>query len=391
MQLKNVLKSTLAIALTMPLNVLGKGRVSMYSPAPSHSDPPSCGSDSQYIVDYYVALNSNQLDKNKSYYCGKCVKIVYNNKYLVGRITDRCPGCGNQGLDISPAMFTHFEKESAGIMYADWSIVSCDLYGKKGVCPDSSCNISGSSSSTKPKSTTTQAPKPKPTTTQAPKPKSTTTQASKPKPTTTQASKPITQTQPKPVTTQTQPKPVTTANTTTSSSTTQQNTTTTTTQQNATSVDGTVTTTEGITNPGTTTTTEAATGVEATVGTPVLENTAGDVKIELKEPVDNEGKNKGSGNIIMPLTGVIMVSGAAGAGLLYLKKNKKYQNFPDTLKGLKRSLTNGASIRRNITRTFTKRRNDILPTTNTTSPANAATGEVKPTEMDICESRITVN
>ncbi|OUM57307.1 hypothetical protein PIROE2DRAFT_27580, partial [Piromyces sp. E2] len=58
----------------------------------------------------------------KSFYCGKCAKIVYKNKYLVGRIVDRCPGCGNHGLDISPNMFTHFENIDEGIFYADWSI-----------------------------------------------------------------------------------------------------------------------------------------------------------------------------------------------------------------------------------------------------------------------------
>jgi hypothetical protein len=405
MQLKSFLISTFLLALTMPLNVLGKGRVSFYYPAPSKAQPPSCGSESQYLVEYYVALNRQQLDQNKSYYCGKCVQIIYKNKYLVGKIVDRCPGCGNQGLDISPAMFTHFEDEDTGIFYTDWKIVSCDLYGKKGVCPDSSCNISGSSSAPKPK-TTTQAPPPKPkSTTQAPPPKPT-TQAPPPKPT-TQAPQP----KPNVATQAPQPKPApvqapssktvkqfvpqsTTSTTTTqqSNTTTQQNNTTTNQQNTTTSVDGTTSTaaTENATSQAANPDTTATAGTNST---PVLNDTRGNSNTEVNE-VLNDDKD-GNGNYIIPITGVVMVSCAAGAGLIYLTKSKKYETFPDALKGLKRSFTNGSSIRRNITRSYSKRK-DVLPTTNKNETTNTEGHVINvnnepSSEMDISESRVTFN
>jgi len=355
MQFKNLFGISLLLACTVPLGVLGgSGRISYYEDGPSSSQPPSCGKESIYMSEYYIALNYQQLDSDKKNLCGRCAKIVYKNKYLVGRIVDRCRGCGYGGLDISPSMFTHFESKSTGVFYTNWSYVSCDLYGKKGVCPDSACNISGSSgsgsgsgSSSKPKTTTT--PKPKPTTTSA-------------KPTTN--AKPATNAKPvNPVNSTSSQNPITNTSTTVAGTN-----------------NGAIITPA---NNGITTSSAEANGNNNNVTT---EN-----KGEVDQAVtDNNGNDK---TYIYPITGVLMVSSAAGVGLLYLSKGKNNEKF--SLKNIKRSLTHGSSIRRNITRTFTRKRNEVLPTTNEAGNGNIEnTTSIEtnnPTEMDISENRITIN
>jgi len=143
MHYRNLFFSGLLFTLTfIPLQILGEhGRISFYTDEPTLTFPGSCGKE--YIYDYYIALSPELIDNNKPFYCGKCIKIVYNNKYAVGRINDRSP-IPKYGLDVSPRIFSHLEKNmyDVGIIQADWSIVSCDLYGEMGECSNSSCDES---------------------------------------------------------------------------------------------------------------------------------------------------------------------------------------------------------------------------------------------------------
>jgi len=357
MQLKSLLTSL--FVLSLPLSVLGgKGRVSYYEPQPSKSDPPACGEESKYFAEYYIALNRQQLDPDKKNLCGKCIKIVYKNKYLVGRLVDRCRGCGEGGLDISPSMFRHFEDLDTGIFYTNWEYVSCDHYGKKGTCSDSNCGMSGSSSSSK--STTSKVSS-----------ATTSTTTSVVQTVTTTASG-ISATTVAPNTSNTN-----IINTATNST----NTTDSTEVQSA--ADSTVTNNNS--------TTIQSSNAKSTDNNKIVSNI-------IKE--NNDDDNNGS--LVIPVTGVLMVSGAAGIGLLYVKSKRSdvkslKEAFPEAFKSIKRSLTNGASIRRNITRTYTKRR----PHLHNTDKANTVDGDsnTKDTntssnqysEMDISETRITVN
>jgi len=156
MQYKNLLLSSLLFTLLIPLQILGEnGRISYFSDTPTLTDPGACGKD--YIYEYYIALNYKQFDTDKSYYCGKCVKIVYNNKYAVGGINDKCWNCDNHALDVSPKIFKYLEinMEKVGILQADWFIVSCDLYGKTGECLNSNCDEIDQPKVTTTKATTT--------------------------------------------------------------------------------------------------------------------------------------------------------------------------------------------------------------------------------------------
>ncbi len=63
MQYKNLFISALLLALSLPLQVLGDhGRISYYEDAPTSSHPGACGKE--FLADYYVALNDEQLDGN---------------------------------------------------------------------------------------------------------------------------------------------------------------------------------------------------------------------------------------------------------------------------------------------------------------------------------------
>jgi len=327
MQYKNLFFSGLLLALSLPLQVLGDhGRISYYVDAPTYNNPGSCGRE--YLYDYYVALNAGQLDGDKSYYCGKCVKVVYNNKYLVGRISDRCPGCPHGGLDISPQMFDHFvgrsQRENVGVIQADWSIVSCDEYGNKGECSSSGCS-GGSSHKTTTKKTTTTTKRTTTTTT-----RKTTTTTTKITTTTT-------------TTTTHVPSPISSS---------------------------------PASSPSQATTTTPATQTEivptetqaADQETPVSEKPekAAELPVEIKPVFSNEKstpketeedkKEKGGNpaNYIVPAGAAI--GAAAGIGLLYMKRENKYENISAQIKSITRSITTrGTSLGRSVTRSITTR------------------------------------
>jgi len=153
MQYKNLIFPGLLFALTLPLyiessNSTFTGRVYWYNDYERIPDNiGACGKE--FNFDNYIALNYELYNSGKdnprtnySNYCGKCIKVVYNNKYVVGKITDRCPRCKNQDIEICLKMFKLFENEDVGFIQADWSFVSCDLYGKMGVCSNSNCDES---------------------------------------------------------------------------------------------------------------------------------------------------------------------------------------------------------------------------------------------------------
>jgi len=95
-------------------------------------------------------------------------------------------------------------------------------------------------------------------------------------------------------------------------------------------------------------------------------------------PENENAGEENSSSIALPLTGALMVSGAAGIGLIYLAKSKREsvqdlkQKFPDAFKNIKRSLT----------KKKTPTTNDVSNTTNVTTDSN---------ERDISETRITIN
>jgi len=107
---------------------------------PSDKAIPACGTDVHYNTDYYIALNKEQYyesqirkdNPNTASVCDKCAKIMYDGKWVVGRIVDSCPGCPKYGLDVSPKIFEVFAPQKVGVIYMDWEYADCSLLGKSG-------------------------------------------------------------------------------------------------------------------------------------------------------------------------------------------------------------------------------------------------------------------
>jgi len=83
----------------------------------------ACGatnSDSDFIV----ALNQQTFgDSYPSPYCWKKIRMTYNGKTTEATITDSCPGCPYDGLDLSPGLFSFFASQDLGVIYGDWEFV----------------------------------------------------------------------------------------------------------------------------------------------------------------------------------------------------------------------------------------------------------------------------
>jgi len=71
--------------------------------------------------DFIVALNSDQFGSGyPGPHCFKWITMQYNGKTTRAQITDRCPGCGNNGLDLSRGLFRFFDSEDKGLIYGNW-------------------------------------------------------------------------------------------------------------------------------------------------------------------------------------------------------------------------------------------------------------------------------
>ena len=334
MQYKNLLFSGLLLALTLPLQILGY-TISYYNGAPTKGDPGSCGKE--YIYDYYVAVNYRQFDKDKSGYCGSCVKIVYKNKYVIGRINDRCGDCDYGQLDIAPKMMDRLvgsrsETERLGIIDASWSLVSCDQYGDSGDT-SSQKTTKKTTTTTKRTTTTTRKTTTKTTTTHIPaqSPVSSLSPSQSPVSSSSPAQSPIAQTTlPENISTETP------------------------------AVEVPINETPIIETP-------ASTPVEIV---PAVSDDKPTPKEAEEEKEEEEGGNTAS--YVVPITGAVMLSGAAGIGLLYMKRENKYDKISSQIKSITRSITTrGSSIGRSVTRSLrmgkTKPTPPTLPTTNVAS------------------------
>ncbi|KAJ7098094.1 plant expansin [Mycena belliarum] len=71
--------------------------------------------------DFIVALNQGTFGWSyPSKYCGRKITMTYNGKTTGATIVDSCPGCPNDGLDLSPGLFSFFASKDAGVIYGTW-------------------------------------------------------------------------------------------------------------------------------------------------------------------------------------------------------------------------------------------------------------------------------
>jgi rare lipoprotein A (peptidoglycan hydrolase) len=57
--------------------------------------------------------------------CGKCIMIDYNGKKLKVKVTDTCPGCTPDKIDLSDEAFTKLDSKDKGILSIKWDFVPC--------------------------------------------------------------------------------------------------------------------------------------------------------------------------------------------------------------------------------------------------------------------------
>ncbi|KAI7870614.1 hypothetical protein BDF14DRAFT_1720762 [Spinellus fusiger] len=104
-----------------------RGYGTFFHPASEGGPVGSCGpyedDDSQII-----ALNLDQYggENSKSEWCFKKLLITYHDKSTVATITDACPGCSYNSLDLTPAVFAELEDFSVGVIDIAWCVLGED-------------------------------------------------------------------------------------------------------------------------------------------------------------------------------------------------------------------------------------------------------------------------
>ncbi|KAI0328411.1 hypothetical protein GY45DRAFT_1255064 [Cubamyces sp. BRFM 1775] len=78
----------------------------------------ACGS-LDHDTDYIVALNIHDWDNGA--HCYKDIVIEYAGKQINAKITDECPGCPPDGLDLTPSLFTALAGSTdPGVLTGSW-------------------------------------------------------------------------------------------------------------------------------------------------------------------------------------------------------------------------------------------------------------------------------
>ncbi|KAF4616954.1 hypothetical protein D9613_008543 [Agrocybe pediades] len=77
----------------------------------------SCGINN-VDTDFVVALNSAQAAGNA--HCGQRVQVQYQGATVFATVVDTCPGCGVNGIDLTPAAFQMLAPLTVGRIQVTW-------------------------------------------------------------------------------------------------------------------------------------------------------------------------------------------------------------------------------------------------------------------------------
>lgn len=69
----------------------------------------------------------NEVDYAGSAVCGACVRLEGPSGSVDVRIVDRCPGCAQGDIDLSPEAFEHIAELSAGRVPISWRYIECPI------------------------------------------------------------------------------------------------------------------------------------------------------------------------------------------------------------------------------------------------------------------------
>ena len=71
----------------------------------------------------------NTADYAGSEICGTCLQVIGPLDTIRIRVVDRCPGCGEGGIDLSPLAFSLLADTSLGRVAIKWRRVECRIVG----------------------------------------------------------------------------------------------------------------------------------------------------------------------------------------------------------------------------------------------------------------------
>ena len=71
----------------------------------------------------------NDVDYGNSQVCGECVSLTGPNGIILIRIVDRCPGCLQGDIDLSPLAFSLIADTALGRVPISWKVVPCPVTG----------------------------------------------------------------------------------------------------------------------------------------------------------------------------------------------------------------------------------------------------------------------
>jgi expansin (peptidoglycan-binding protein) len=107
-----------------PVPIIHTGEATFYTFA---SGAGSCMFDST-PHDLMVGA-MNDVDYDNSQVCGECIRITGPNGIILIRIVDRCPGCAEGDIDLSPLAFSLIADTSLGRVPISWQVISCGSTG----------------------------------------------------------------------------------------------------------------------------------------------------------------------------------------------------------------------------------------------------------------------
>ncbi|KAK0185018.1 riboflavine-aldehyde-forming enzyme [Armillaria mellea] len=110
--LRQSIIATVTLSICM-VNAL-TGDATYYTP---NGGDGACGTPLQN-TDYIVALSSDQYAGGV--HCGKVITVSYQGKSVDVTVRDLCPGCGSNGIDLSPTAFQQLAGLDVGRMQVTW-------------------------------------------------------------------------------------------------------------------------------------------------------------------------------------------------------------------------------------------------------------------------------
>ncbi|KAI0477984.1 RlpA-like double-psi beta-barrel-protein domain-containing protein-containing protein [Xylaria cf. heliscus] len=63
------------------------------------------------------------LSPSKSGNCGKSIRVHYNGKTATAKVVDKCPGCSDQSIDVSPTVFSQLANLDQGRVQVTWEFI----------------------------------------------------------------------------------------------------------------------------------------------------------------------------------------------------------------------------------------------------------------------------